>query len=78
MPPETISNTWAERTLTRPEWNLLLELIQKIQPDVYIASMKLDAWLGTEGIEGGSIKGKRRSASKQTLAQLSTRCRRCG
>jgi hypothetical protein len=56
----------------------LLELIQKIQPDVYIASMKLDAWLGTEGIEGGSIKGKRRSASKQTLAQLSTRCRRCG
>jgi hypothetical protein len=27
MPPEAISNTWAERTLTRPEWNLWLELI---------------------------------------------------
>jgi hypothetical protein len=38
--------------------NLWLDFIQKIQPDVGTASRALDAWLGAEGIEGGSIKGK--------------------
>jgi hypothetical protein len=58
MPPEAISNTWAGKTLTRPEWDIWLDLIQKIQPDACTASRALDAWLGAEGIEGGSIKGK--------------------
>jgi hypothetical protein len=58
MPPDAIANTWAERTLTRPEWDVWLQLVKRIEPDVYTASTKLDAWLGTDGIEGGSIKNK--------------------
>jgi hypothetical protein len=58
MPPDAISNKWAEKTLTRPEWDVWLQLVKKIEPDVYTASRKLDAWLGTDGIEGGPIKDK--------------------
>jgi hypothetical protein len=29
-----------------------------MEPDVYTASRKLDAWLGANSIEGGSIKNK--------------------
>lgn len=58
MPPDPISNKWAEKTLTRPEWNLWLQLVKKIEPDVCTASRKLDAWLGADGIEGGPIKDK--------------------
>jgi hypothetical protein len=58
MPSDAISNKWAEKTLTRPEWDVWLQLIKKMEPDVYTASRKLDAWLGADGIEGGSIKNK--------------------
>jgi hypothetical protein len=58
MPPDAISNTWAERTLTRPEWDLWLQLVKKMKPDVYTASTALDTWLGADGIEGGPIKHK--------------------
>jgi hypothetical protein len=33
-------------------------LVKKIKLDIYIASTTLDAWLGTNSIEGGSIKDK--------------------
>jgi hypothetical protein len=33
-------------------------LVRKIQPNVYTASTKLNAWLGSNGIKGGSIKDK--------------------
>lgn len=59
MPPDAISNKWAEKTLTRPEWDVWLQLIKKVEPDVCTASRKLDAWLGTEGIEGGPIQDKK-------------------
>jgi hypothetical protein len=58
MPPDAISNKWAEKTLTRPQWDLWIQLVKKIQPDAYTASRKLEAWLGTDGIEGGSIQHK--------------------
>ena len=58
MPSDAISNKWAEKTLTRPEWDLWLQLVNKIEPDVCTASRKLDAWLGADGIEGGPIKDK--------------------
>lgn len=58
MPSDAISNKWAEKTLTRLEWDLWLQLVKKIEPDVCTASRKLDAWLGAEGIEGGPIKDK--------------------
>jgi hypothetical protein len=58
MPSDAIANTWAERTLTTPEWRVWLDLVRKIQPDVYTASTKLDAWLGTDGIKGGLIRDK--------------------
>lgn len=58
MPSDAISNKWAEKTLTRPEWDLWLQLVNKIKPDVCTASRKLDAWLGADSIEGGPIKDK--------------------
>jgi hypothetical protein len=32
--------------------------VKKIEPDVYTASTALEAWLGADGIEGGSLKDK--------------------
>ena len=58
MPPDAISNKWAEKMLTRPEWDVWLQLIERIEPDVCTASRQLDAWLGTDGIEGGPIQNK--------------------
>jgi hypothetical protein len=58
MPFDAISNKWAEKTLTRPQWDVWLQLVEKIQPDACTASRKLDAWLGAEGIEGGPIQDK--------------------
>jgi hypothetical protein len=58
MPFDAISNKWVEKILTRPQWDVWLQLVEKIQPDACTASRKLDAWLGAEGIEGGPIKDK--------------------
>jgi hypothetical protein len=58
MPPDLISNKWVEKTLARPEWDAWLQLVKKIEPDVHTASTALDAWLGADGIEGGSLKDK--------------------
>jgi hypothetical protein len=58
MPPDLISNRWVEKTLARPEWDVWLQLVKKIEPDVYTASTALEAWLGADGIEGGSLKDK--------------------
>jgi hypothetical protein len=58
MPSDAISNTWAERKLTSTEWRVWLDLVSRIQPDACTASRKLDAWLGADGIQGGSIQDK--------------------
>jgi hypothetical protein len=58
MPSDDISNTWVEKKLTSVEWKVWLDLVRRIQPDAYTASRKLDAWLGVEGIEGGSLQDK--------------------
>lgn len=58
MPSDAISNTWAERKLTSTEWRVWLDLVSRIQPDACTASRRLDAWLGTDGIEGGPIRHK--------------------
>jgi hypothetical protein len=55
MPSDNISNMWVEKKLTSVEWKVWLDLVRRIQPDAYTASRKLDAWLGVEGIEGGSL-----------------------
>ncbi|KAJ4332498.1 hypothetical protein N0V95_009648 [Ascochyta clinopodiicola] len=52
MPHDIISNSWVENDLRVPFW--LAHLARAGRE----ASMALDAWLGSEGISGGSISEK--------------------
>lgn len=58
VPHDVISNTWIEYTLRVPELNIWLELVKKVNPDVFKAAQILDSWLGPEGIAGGAIGEK--------------------
>jgi hypothetical protein len=58
MPADAIAKGWAEKTLARPERDIWLQLVKKIQPDIDTACRKLDARLGTDGIEGSSLHNK--------------------
>ncbi|KAF1347198.1 hypothetical protein EJ07DRAFT_34342, partial [Lizonia empirigonia] len=58
MPHDIISNSWIENDLRIPFWHIWLELVVKVNPVAHKASMALDAWLGLEGISGGSISEK--------------------
>lgn len=55
---DIISNSWVENDLRVPFWHIWLELVVKVNPIAHKASMALDAWLGLEGISGGSISDK--------------------
>jgi hypothetical protein len=58
MPHDIISNSWVENDLRIPFWHIWLNLVVKVNPVAHKASMALDAWLGSEGISGGSISEK--------------------
>jgi hypothetical protein len=58
MPYDEITLTWVEQTLRVAEWHTWLDLVKKVNPDAYAASMALDDWLGSESIAGGPINEK--------------------
>ncbi|UPX13400.1 uncharacterized protein EKO05_0003909 [Ascochyta rabiei] len=58
MPHNIISNLWVENNLRVPFWHIWLKLVVEVNLEAYKASMALDAWLGSEGISGGSISEK--------------------
>jgi hypothetical protein len=58
MPHDAVTNNWAEKTLTVPEWRIWLKLAKKVNVEAYKASAAFDGWLGSEGIQGRSITGK--------------------
>lgn len=62
MPHDRIPNSWIESTLRNGELDVWAHLVKKENPDVHTASRALEAWLGPEGIAGGSI------SKKQTLS----------
>jgi hypothetical protein len=59
MPHDSIPNSWIESTLRTGESNIWVELVKKVNPDVFAASKALEAWLGPDGIAGGPISGKK-------------------
>lgn len=58
MPYDVITNSWVENDLRIRHWHVWLELVVKVNPVAHKASTALDAWLGAEGIAGGSISDK--------------------
>ncbi|UPX13403.1 uncharacterized protein EKO05_0003912 [Ascochyta rabiei] len=58
MPHNIISNLWVKNNLRIPFWHIWLKLVVEVNLEAYKASMALDAWLGSEGISGGSISKK--------------------
>jgi hypothetical protein len=58
VPHDVIFNTWVEHTLRVPELDVWLELVKKVNPDVFKAAQILDSWLGPEGIAGRPISEK--------------------
>jgi hypothetical protein len=42
------------------EWNIWLQLVQRVNPAAVAASHDFDAWLGPLGIEHGSLEGASR------------------
>lgn len=57
IPSDTITPYWVEQTLRAGEWNIWLQLVQRVNPAAVAASHDFDAWLGPPGIEHGSLEG---------------------
>ncbi|UPX16739.1 uncharacterized protein EKO05_0007126 [Ascochyta rabiei] len=72
MPHDIISNLWVENDLCVPFWHIWLELVVKVNLEAHKASMALDAWLGLEGISGGSISKKATLSIKANMPMLAT------
>ncbi|KAF2188442.1 hypothetical protein K469DRAFT_565313, partial [Zopfia rhizophila CBS 207.26] len=47
-----------EQTLRVREWDIWLDLVERVNPHAYAASQALDSWLGSECIAGGLINRK--------------------
>jgi hypothetical protein len=60
IPYDKVSTNWVESDLRLGPWHVWLELVPKVNPNACSASRALDAWLGSEGIAGGSISEKER------------------
>jgi hypothetical protein len=72
MPHDIISNSWVENDLRVPFWHIWLELVVKVNLIAHKASMALDAWLGSEGISGGSISEKATLSIEANMPMLAT------
>jgi len=57
IPSDTITPHWVEQTLRAGEWNIWLQLVQRVNSAAVAASHDFDAWLGPPGIEHGSLEG---------------------
>lgn len=58
MPREEVTANWAENELNVGGWHVWLKLVVKVNPDACEMSAKIDAWLGSTAIAGGSISDK--------------------
>lgn len=58
MPHERISNSWIEHDLLASHTEIWCSLVTRLNPAACTASRALDEWLGSEGLAGGSIRGK--------------------
>jgi hypothetical protein len=58
MPTDGVSNTWVEKEIHSKAWEIWLELVKRIKPEVYSTSLAFDRYVGQEGIYGGPIQGK--------------------
>ncbi|KAF2176001.1 hypothetical protein K469DRAFT_481642, partial [Zopfia rhizophila CBS 207.26] len=68
IPYDQVTDSWVEQKLLAGEWHIWLELIKKVNSDVYTASKAFDAWLGSESI-ASSIDGKRRLCIEAELSK---------
>jgi hypothetical protein len=57
MPIDVVSNSWVEREIQTDAWNIWLQLVKRINPEAYSASLAFDRYVGQEGIYGGPIQG---------------------
>jgi hypothetical protein len=58
MPYESIPKTWVEQAISKGQWQIWMDLVEKVNPDAYAASSALELWLGSESIAGGPINEK--------------------
>jgi hypothetical protein len=56
MPVDLVSKRFAEKVSTVDQWSTWLELVKRVNPDAYRASLALDKWVGIDGIKGGPIQ----------------------
>tara|TARA_R110002003_G_scaffold848_2_gene21688 strand:- start:1445 stop:1693 length:249 start_codon:yes stop_codon:yes gene_type:complete len=65
---ENICRRYGSRRLRVPEFEVWLELVKKVNPDVFKAAQILDSWLGPDGIAGGAISEKLLLVLKPSLS----------
>lgn len=58
MPHDVVTNTWVQNELQVRHWHIWLQLVIRVNKEACDASTELEAWLGSEGLSGGSICGK--------------------
>lgn len=57
IPADIVTPNWVEQTLRAAEWDIWLQLVQRVNPGAVEASRSFDAWLGVQGLEHGSLSG---------------------
>ena len=67
MPYDLILNTWVEQTLRVRELHIQLNLVKKVNLDVYTASEALNSQLGLESIASSPINRKQTLRIKSKL-----------
>lgn len=58
MPHDVVTNSWVQNELQVRHWHIWLQLVIRVNKEACDASRVLEAWLGSEGLSGGSIRGK--------------------
>lgn len=70
MPYDTVNRAWVEQTLRTTEWQLWLEVVEKMNPVVVTASRRLDTWLGADCLIGGPISQYRAPLRFETIGRV--------
>lgn len=67
--PDNVSNRWV-RDFPAHAWSLWLDVVKRVNPDAYAASMALDEWIGEQGIQGGPIEGQEKLYIEQQASHV--------
>lgn len=67
VPSTLITPNWVEQTLRTAEWDIWLQLVERVNPAALQAGRAFDAWAGPAALKDGSLQGAARLRLEQRL-----------